>query len=175
MWKEGKLTIISWSKQTKTHCMPVAHGRRSVKSHLPTRWEPAARFWSFSWEKESTVVSAYNAKSTRSPREAQPFLILPLEGKKFLLRTEKMLSNVQSHPRSKETAVSPRVLLYERAKGTCLQASVATRAQGLTCGVCCVLALAPRFGGSPHTEHTVPGVALMRTCGDCLLWKHLMS
>ena len=115
------------------------------------------------------MVSAYNAKSTRSPREAQPFLILPLEGKKFLLRTEKMLSNVQSHPRSKETAVSPRVLLYEGAKGTRLQASVATRAQGLMRGVCCVLALAPRFGGSPYTEHTVPGAALMRTCGDCLL------
>ena len=39
-------------------------------------------------------------------------------GGKLLLRTEKMLFNVQSHPCSKETAVSPQVLLYEWAKGT---------------------------------------------------------
>lgn len=116
------------------------HGRRAsgtwrctMKSHLPTRGETAARFWSFSWEEESIVVGAYNAKPTRSPREAQPFLILP--GRKFLPRTKKMLSNVQSHPCSKETAVSPQVLLYEGANDTRLQASVAARAQGLARGV----------------------------------------
>ena len=122
---------------------------------LPGRLQPHSKFSHSPWEEEDKALNIHDVKHTSSPREATAISDTHV-GKKFLLRTEKMLLTVPSHSGSQETAAE--------LENSTLQANMVHKGAGMATRAW--LDFSPRSAplGQEPLYRLQPAECLLRRC-----------